>query len=45
MWHTLTHHPAHEKDASGAEGASGTSGPTGEPASDDKAKKEKSASD
>lgn len=40
MWHNLTHHPAHEKDASGA------SGSTGESTSDDKGKKEnKSASD
>ncbi|KAH0532028.1 hypothetical protein TsFJ059_000770 [Trichoderma semiorbis] len=40
MWHNLTHHPAHEKDASG------TSGSTGESTSDDKGKKEnKSASD
>ncbi|PTB80505.1 DnaJ-domain-containing protein [Trichoderma longibrachiatum ATCC 18648] len=34
MWHTLTNHPAHEKDASGG------SGSTGESTNDDKGKKE-----
>ncbi|KAH6607593.1 heat shock [Trichoderma cornu-damae] len=46
MWHTLTHHPAHEKGASDASGTSGASGSTSEPANDDKGeKKKKSASD
>ncbi|KAL7789073.1 hypothetical protein V8C37DRAFT_387186 [Trichoderma ceciliae] len=47
MWHTLTHHPAHEKDASGASGSTGTSGSSSEPTNHDKGKKEenKSASD
>lgn len=36
VWHTLTNHPAHEKDGA----SSGTPGSTGGSTSDDKGKKE-----